>query len=40
METISDGKVSLMILPLVSRASMGNHQHRMNSLLSFRSFSY
>jgi len=39
METISDGKVSLMILPLVSRASICYHQHQMNSSLIFRSFS-
>ncbi len=31
METISDGKVSLMILPLVSRASTCHHHHQMNS---------
>ncbi len=30
METISDGKVSLMILPLVSRASICHHHHQMN----------
>jgi len=39
METISDGNVSLTILPLVSRASICHH-HQMNSLLNFRSFSY
>jgi hypothetical protein len=39
METISDGKVSLMILPLVSRASICHHHHQMNLKLKFHSFS-
>ena len=39
METISDGNVSLTILPLVSRASICHH-HQMNLLSNFRSFSY
>jgi hypothetical protein len=38
METNSDGKVSLMILPLVSRASICHH-HQMNLKLKFHSFS-
>jgi len=40
IETISDGNVSLTILPLVSRASICHHHHQMNLLLNFRSFSY
>ncbi len=41
METISDGNVSLTILPLVSRASICHyHHHQVNLLLNFRSFSY
>ena len=40
METISDGNVSLTILPLVSRASICHHHHQMNLLLNFRSFFY
>jgi hypothetical protein len=39
METISEGKVSLMILPLVSRASICPHHHQMNLELKYPSFS-
>jgi len=39
METISDGKVSLTILPLVSRASICHHHHQMNQLIILHSFS-
>ena len=40
IETISDGNVSLTILPLVSRASIYHHHLRMILLSNFRSFFY
>ncbi|MBA7638264.1 hypothetical protein ES703_45917 [subsurface metagenome] len=39
IETISDGKVSLTILPFVSRASICHHRRQMNLRINFRSYS-
>ncbi|MBA7531637.1 hypothetical protein ES705_23852 [subsurface metagenome] len=39
IETISDGKVSLTILPFVSRASIYHHRRQMNLKTNFRSYS-
>jgi len=39
IETISDGKASLTILPFVSRASICHHRRQMNLKINFRSYS-